>query len=243
MWLRKLFGRTPSSAPAAATPAPDDTVDPAAEHIAVALTELFKGHGIDCGRHGEWVTPNGTLPALRGFWTPLEHAGRLDVEVRVEPEVTIVESFAGMAANEAQSHLDDALRNFIINSFHVLLSALWNHDDREQVTTETWQVGDTSFAAFIGNIGTRGTVGQASPPLPTTLFPALEHAIRSEALPGRLHWFRFYFGAVKDQPIFEALRDNEPWDAGADALKSVDWPATEAFYSARLFLMLRPITS
>lgn len=228
---------------APATPPPGDAIDPAVERIAVALTELFNGHGIDCDRHDEWVTPNGKLPALRGFWTPHEHSGRLDIEVRVEPGQTIVESFAGMAANAPQTHLDDALVNFVVNSFHVLLSALWHDHDPEQIVTETWEVGNTPFTAFIGNIGTRGTVGGVAPPLPAAFLPTLERAIRSERLSAQLHWFRFYFGMVRNEPIFEALRDNEPWEAGIDALKSVDWGAYESFYSARLFLMLRPASN
>ena len=243
MWLRKLIGRTSSSVPSAATPASNDVVDPAVERIAVALTELFKGHGIDCGRHGEWVTPNGKLPALRGSWTLHEHSGRLDIEVLVEPELTICESFAGVATKAPQTYLDDALHNFIVSSFHVLLSALWHHDDPEQVTTETWQIGDQSFTAVIGDVVTRGTSDQPAPPPPHELLPALKRAIRSEPLSANLHWFRFYFGNVKGQHTLEALRDNEPWEAGVEALNSIAWEPTQAFYGARMFLLLRPVAS
>ncbi len=241
MWLNKWFGRGKSSLPAPTSPAPHAPVDPAAARVATYLADLFKGHGIDCGRHDVWVVPNETLPAVRGHWTPGEHSGRLDIEVRVQPEVTIFECFAGMSTGESRTALDDALCNFVINSFHVMLSALWNQHDPEQVTRETWEIGGTTFTSFIGNIGRRGSVGHTEPPLPAGLFETLEHAIRSEPLTTQLHWFRFYFGVVKGEPIFEALRDNEPWDAGLEALRSVDWEASDAFYSARLFLMLQPV--
>ena len=242
MWLRKLFGGRSSPVRDATSSAASASEQASARRIADFLVKMLESHGVACGRHEDWLTSRGELPAIRGVWTPHEHSGRLDIQVLVEPEVLITESFAGMAAVATRTHLDDALRNFTINSFHVLLSALWSQDDPEQVLTETWQIGDAAFTAFIGNVGTRATDVPA-PPLPQALLPTLERAIRSEPLSPRLHWFRFYFGTVRGEPIFEALRDNETWDAGLDALKSVAWEPSDHFYSARLFLILRPVAS
>ncbi len=243
MCLKKLFGRKSSSAQGATSPAASAPAQASAQRIVDFLTEMLERHGVACGRHEDWVTSRGELPAIRGHWMPHEHSGRLDIQVLVEPKVLITESFAGMASGGVRTHLDDALWNFTINSFHVLLAALWNQADPEQVLTETWQIGGASFTAFIGNVGTRATTGAVAPSLPQALSSTLERAIRSEPLSPQLHWFRFFFGTVRGEPIFEALRDNEPWDSGLEALKSIAWEPSESFYSARMFVALRPVTS
>jgi hypothetical protein len=69
--------------------------------------------------------------------------------------------------------------------------------------------------------------------------PLLEAAIRSERLERDLHWFRVCVGNVNGEFTFEALKDNEPWSEGASMLASCGWVPREAFYSARLFMVLR----
>ena len=71
----------------------------------------------------------------------------------------------------------------------------------------------------------------------------LEAAIRSEPLAHDLHWFRLYVGQLNGELTFEALKDNAPWHAGADALAQMGWASSDGFYSARLFIALRPETT
>ena len=231
MWLKKLFGKK-------AGPAPAKTVDPMAERVAQALAKLLEAHGIQCGRHDEWVTPNWELPALRGQWHPRENLGRLDVQVLVKPGLTIEESFAG--AGPLDEGFKSAIENFSANSLHVLLSALWNRDDRTQVNVEPWNVAGLPFTAVVGNLGMRGSSKVDIPEPPAGLFNALHQAICSEPLTPELHWFRFFFANHGGEHMAESLRDNEPWSPGIDALKSLAWAPTDGFYSARLFLILKP---
>jgi Family of unknown function (DUF6348) len=233
MWLKKLFGNKNS-------PAPAKTIDPMAERVAQALAKLLEAHGIACGRHDEWVTPNWQLPALRGHWHPQAHSGRLDIQVLVKPGLTIEESFAGIGPLDES--FGSAMQNFSTGSLHVLLSALWDHDDLAQVNIEQWDIAGQPFTAVVGHLGMRGTDEVDAPEPPAGLFNALHQAICREALTPEFHWFRFYFGNVKGDLLFESLRDNEPWPAGIDALKSLAWPPTDAFYGARLFLVLKPAT-
>ena len=238
MWLTRLFRKKNTSTPLVAAE-PLVAADPT-EFLTMALVRLLEAHGLDCQRHEDWIAPNGQLPAMRGHWSPREKAGRLDIEVAIDADTVIQESFAGMVTTHSADPLHDALDNFTINSFHVLLSALWRRDDPEQVTNETWQIGDTSFAVCIGNFGQRGSTSEPPNP-PDGLFQAVELAIRTTPLTPRLHWFRFYVGQFKDNAIFEALHDNEPWPAGVETLKALKWPPTVDFYSVRLFLMMKPV--
>lgn len=137
-----------------------------------------------------------------------EKTGRLDVDVLLEDERQLQEAFAGIGSGE--DGLQDALRNFASNSFHVLLSALWGQAEEDQVMVETWEIGERRFEVHIGNLGLRGAEGKA-PPLPAGLFPSIERAIRTEPLDARLHWFRHFFCAFGNQRTVEALFDNQPW--------------------------------
>jgi hypothetical protein len=144
--------------------------------------------------------------------------------------------FGGIGAGDVG--LADGLQNFTINSFHVLLSALWLCHDPEQVETEAWTVAGRQFRAFIGNIGTRSSTG-VTPSIPAGMMNVLEAAIQRETLEHNLHWFRFYVANLNGEFTFEALKDNELWPEGASALASCGWMPRDAFYSARLFMVLR----
>ncbi len=132
------------------------------------LAALFESHRIECVVHGEWVAPAGRLPAIRATWYAGEKTGRLDVDVLLEDERQLQEAFAGIGSGE--DGLQDALRNFASNSFHVLLSALWGQAEEDQVMVETWEIGERRFEVHIGNLGLRGAEGKA-PPLPAGLVP------------------------------------------------------------------------
>ncbi|OEZ60635.1 DUF6348 family protein [Duganella sp. HH105] len=200
------------------------------------LVRLFEGHGIECTIHNDWVVPNSELPALRATWFPGSASGRLDVQVIIREGVTIDECFAGIG--EGEVGLNDALTNFTVNSFHVLLAALWNQNDETQVTTEDWSIGGRRFTAFIGNFGTRGSE-RVTADIPADLFAQLENVIKHDSLMGDLHWFRFFFCNVAGQRTFEALKDNEIWEAGACCLEGAQWADSMGYYSVRLFVALR----
>ncbi|HCL2773334.1 TPA: hypothetical protein N1913_001525 [Pseudomonas aeruginosa 449A] len=204
------------------------------------LAALFESHRIDCVVHGEWVAPARRLPAIRATWYAGEKTGRLDVDVLLEDERQLQEAFAGIGIGSGEDGLQDALRNFASNSFHVLLSALWGQAEEDQVMVETWEIGERCFEVHIGNLGLRGAEGKA-PPLPAGLFPSIERAIRTEPLDARLHWFRHFFCAFGNQRTVEALFDNQPWEAGMQNLAALDWQDSQGYYSVRNFLMLKPL--
>jgi len=200
------------------------------------LSGLFKQHGISVTAEKEWVVPNNELPAIRAVWHPGESSGRLDVQILIQEKLVIEECFAGIGKGEAA--LKDALANFTINSFHVLLASLWNQNDPGQVTTEHWNIGNFSYIAFIGNFGTRSSEG-ITPHIPHDLFDHIAKAIQRESLAERLHWFRFFVADLKGTRTVEALKDNHPWEAGVATLETANLQPSTGYYSIRLFLVLR----
>jgi hypothetical protein len=198
------------------------------------LSDLFQRHGVACETHGEWILPHSELPALRAVWWPRDTSGRLDIEVFIREGIFIRESFGGVGTGSAG--LLDALHNFTVNSFHVLLAALWGKDDPEQVLTEEWSVAGRTYRIHIGNVGTRGSSGVTAC-VPDGLLPELEKAVRGLALRGDTHWFRLYFAQIDGKSTLEALKDNEEWPPGLEVLEGLPWERKQGFYSARLFVV------
>lgn len=200
------------------------------------LKELFESHGLSCALHKEWLVPNGEFPAVRALWHPRETSGRLDVQVWLNKEVCIEECFGGVGSGS--QGMRNAFENFAVNSFHVLLAAIWHKNDPDQVTTEQWMIGGQPFTAYIGNFGTRASENGESH-VPGELFPAIERAVKSLQLSGDTHWARFFFCNLNGEQTFEALLDNREWEGGLICLKSIPWMQCAGYYSVRLFMVLR----
>jgi hypothetical protein len=200
------------------------------------LSELMSAHEIQFHVENEWVVPSSKLPAIRATWYPREANGLLEVDVLLEDERIINECFAGIGSG--RSGINDALQNFCVNSFHVLLASLWGLNDPDQVITECWKFDGKEYTAFIGNFGTRGS-GEVNAEIPEGLFEVIEKTIKSEPLNGDLSWFRCFFCDVSGEQTFEALKNNEVWESGLSALKSLPWVKTNGYYSVRNFLILK----
>lgn len=143
-----------------------------------------------------------------------------------------------MGLGEGEKGMYDALANFAVNSFHVLLAALWGKNDPEQVTTEQWMVRGKRYVAYIGGFGCRSW-GGISVHVPGSLVDEIEAAIKSESLTRDIHWFRLFCGKGVNGFEFEALKDNENWEAGRRCLETAQWEQRSEYYTVRLFLVLR----
>ncbi len=200
------------------------------------LVGLFESHGMHCSIDEDWVLPELSPHAIRADWHPLEKVGRLDVQVLVGDDFLIQESFAGNSNDE--HGLRDALTSFTVNVFHVLLAVLWDQNDPEQISTESWSVGGNSYTAYIGNFSTRASKDVVAH-IPESLFPRIAQEIQREPLQAKLHWFRFFFCNLAGEYTFEALRDNQDWSRGNEFLKEIQWQPSAGYYSVRLFIMLQ----
>ena len=203
------------------------------------LSSLFEQHGLSCVIHEDWVAPNGGLPGIRAYWYPDGLSGELDFQILVRENVIIEECYAGMG-EDGDAALKDALSNFTTQSFHALFAALWGID-HEEVYKEDWDVQGKQYTVYSGNYGIRRIEPAPSDeevPL-SDLFSRIEGTIRQEHLKSDIHWFRLFFSNWANELSFEALKDNEIWEAGIRCLKSVSWPRCKGYYSMRLFIILR----
>ena len=85
------------------------------------ISDLFEAHNVPFHVEDEWVVPFGKLPAIRVTWYPREESGLFEAEVLLEDKRILLECFAGIG--QGKKGITDALQNFCVNSFHVLLAA------------------------------------------------------------------------------------------------------------------------
>jgi hypothetical protein len=201
------------------------------------ISALMEAHSVPFHIEDDWVVPLNKLPAIRANWYPRDGSGRLDVEILLNDNRVIYECFAGIGSGT--DGVADALQNFCVNSFHVLLACFWEAIDKNQVEIGRWNVKGKPFTAYIGNFGTRGSAGIEAK-IPQNLYPELERTIKSESLDESIHWFRVFFCEVAGEFTFEALKDNESWENGENTLQSLNWEKQNGYYSVRNFIVLVP---
>jgi hypothetical protein len=208
------------------------------------LWRIFADHGVRMEQETDWLTTSGRFPACRGTVTPRKsdaggYAVRLDIELALDEQKTVIESFGDVGVT-AEDAARNSIFNFCQSSLHVMLSAFWDVHDDAQVLREEWSLGNRSWRVTIGNV-VRKAMGGEDVPIPGDLFTTIEAAIRSHTFPRSVHWVRFYFAnMMPGDRITEVLLDGEPWEECVSAVRRLDWPALDFFYSCRLFLTLQP---
>lgn len=151
----------------------------------------------------------------------------------------IVEFVAGSGDTE-----DDAIQmsfaNFAMSTFHVVYSCFMNPSDTH-MSHENVKIGGSDRVLTTGGIFAMG--GEDLPD-----FAAVSDQIRDELckmdLPEGTHWLKVVYGRHQHGVIVEAVTlDNEDFDAMTSRLKTLDWPATDNFYLAKQFLVVRPAST
>jgi hypothetical protein len=212
------------------------------ERINAVLEQLFRAHGIEAVSEGNTLR----FPAFPGYWmtgeafNPLERAGQVDFRLGIAPDRMICESVAGPGTTP-EKQIEDGLRAFASNSFHVLLCAFFGAPTDHGIERAEWVIGGAKRVVILGTIGTRfgfplGTDGEPD----IRFFPAFKQHIQAQPLPLGTHWVRLYQmryqGACNAN---EVLLDNRQWPELQTALATFDWPGSEKPYDVRVFLVIR----
>jgi hypothetical protein len=213
-----------------------------AKNITQLITELFKTHGFESEEHDGWVIPNGSDYAMKGYWYPeaTENVGQLTIELFVNSEMIMVESFAGIGEGENE-RLKSAFSSFLHHSFPTFLLAVWGVDSKE-VIEESWLVGPERYRVFIGNLGILNYDKEKQLDLPPRYAQKIKEQISSEHLENEFHWFTMFYANMNGLDTHaEILKDNVKWTVGEKVLRSLDWKRSNHYYAIRQFIVLKKI--
>ncbi len=203
------------------------------------LRDLFDDREVELEPDEDgWLLTDGEFPALRGTWhePTAEAPGRLDIDIVLDEDRRIEESFAGEGRGE--TGLRDALGHFERGALPVLLAACWYITDDRTFDIATWELGLRSWDVFMGRWMLRGDGDETVTP-PGAAFRAIETALKDEALPPGPHALRlFHVHDADTGAATEVLLDNAPWPAGTRGLEACDWPSRAGSYSAHCLILL-----
>lgn len=207
------------------------------------LRKLLESHGVSASVHSDWVeTSNGyklAVGVVREIPSP-EGTVNLQVDFYVDlPDGRLlIESFAGVGESK-EAAIKDAFQNYVSNSFHVILSAITDVTNTNQVETEEWTINGRNRTVVIGGMGIRRfTKAEFHPP--TEWFSVVQQEIERFPLDERCHWIRCYYAQMGGKPMaIEALLDNEDSAELIDTMKRIEWPSDPDFYSLRVFLLVQ----
>ena len=207
------------------------------EKLVNIVKAIFNAHGFDAQVEDGWVLPTGTFPAVKAFWYPeaTETVGQLTIEIYVDEQTSMVESFAGIGEKKFES----ALQNFIKNSLNLYLSAFWGYDAKE-IAIDTWELQGERYLAFIGDYGVINAKEDFT--VPEDYLEVIYDAIAAEELGHDYHWFNLFYANFDAQNRHaEALKENETWDTGTKAIMSLNWQKVYDYYSVRQSIILKKI--
>lgn len=211
-----------------------------AQTITELIKELFKTHGFESEEYDGWIIPHGEDFAMKGYWYPdaTENRGQLTVEVFINSEMIVVESFAGMGESGAE-RLKSAFSSFLHHTFPTLLVAVWGGTS-ELVKSEVWRIGDETYTAYIGNYGVLNYDKEKELTLPQKYSERIKERISSEKMDKEMHWFNFFYANMNGLDSYtEVLKDNIKWTDGSKAIDALAWVRSNNYYALRQFLILK----
>ena len=163
-------------------------------------------------------------------------SSRLNIRLTIKDSV-IIECF-GDVSDTLEDAIEQNLQNFARNSLHVIIGALQDASEDEQLNVEQWEINGHSWKIYYSNCGIK-SAGNNDVHIPSELFGRIENVISSLPLTEEYHWFRFFF-CCSDSEVYatEFLYDNNVLAEAEQDLLSLDWELTPEYYSLRLFFIL-----
>jgi len=216
-----------------------------AQNSTELLVELFKTHGFESEEHEGWIIPEGSDYAMKGYWYPdaTENTGQLTIELFIDSEMIMVESFAGLGES-ASERLQSAFGSFLHHSAPTFLLAVWGIVSSE-VETQSWSVGGETYTAYIGKQGVMNYDKTKELEIPASYQEKVKELILSESSDKAFatkvfHWFNLFYANMNGLDTYaEVIKDNIKWNAGETALKSLSWARSNHYYAVRQFVILK----
>lgn len=213
------------------------------------LGEILKNHGIKVSIDAEFINTdlpdNAKFKARTVYQIINNHiSSRLDVMILTDNGEEIYES-CGDFGETIEEAVGKNFKNFSLSTLHPLLAALGclDPDTYEQINFEDWEINNSNWKAYIGNLVPK-TMGDSRtmPSPPEQFFETIEKCIHRQPLVNDMHWFRSYYCQHEGQiTISEFLMDNEPLNEATNIFKSLPVIPNTDFYSCRNFIILKKV--
>jgi hypothetical protein len=239
-----MFGWFKKKQETAEVPAPNAAVEIQYVSLQDELATVMRGHGLDANVYQDWLLVANDLPLLRGTYNVDRYYDdqvtvEIDIELRLSADRSIYEHYAGVEADARQA-IGQGLFKFCCGTFHVFLSAYWDHHEPDQVDVQRWIIDGTPWDAYIGNMINNTSEGQAAD-IPRGYLSTAHEAICALTLTPEDHWLSFYAANLKGELTSEARWDNDVWPELGQTIAELGWIPAEGFYSTRNFILLRPV--
>lgn len=208
--------------------------------LRILLADTFRNHGIECqGKDNILIFPDQRMAATVQLFDRTSGAAaivQLDVALEIGLGKKIIESCAGFGT-DIESATVEAWDGFLRNSFHVLLSAFFTRDYDDQINRYEWTVGGCDYEAVMSQISVRGRQPEK---FPLKWLDQFEDMVKQESFSPGTHWIRLYYAQSGWEMVnCEILLDNADWTSKYSIIQSFEYPASENFFSVRIFLVLK----
>jgi hypothetical protein len=208
------------------------------------LVTLLGSHGVQAN-HRDGVVYVGTGDAR---WVRLSATRetnrsviRLDVDAAGPDGSRVVDSLNGLADDPAAA-ANDAVLQFCVCDFHVLLAGLWGLLEEDQVDHYTVTTDVGPWDLYVGAWVSRMSAPANAMPAPEAAFVAALMAAAPALLrERRSHAGRVFVAAVAGALTYEALVDMQPSGELEAVLRSLPLaPPPSGYASQRLFFLALP---
>jgi len=213
-----------------------------AKIITELIKELFTTYDFESEKYEGWIIPNGSDYAMKGYWYPTAttNAGQLTIEVFINSEMIIVESFSGIGDSDKE-RLKNAFSSFVHHDFSVMLLSIWKKES-QTITEERWEIGEESYVAYIGSHGILNYDREKSLEIPSSYRERIKTIISKEVLEKEFHWFTFFYANLNGlDSSAEVIKDNIKCISGEKSLKTLPWKRSNHYYAVRQFVLLKKI--
>jgi len=206
------------------------------ENVNPALGECLKSQGLEFEEDGTWLKPKGQEHVIRArlFDTEMEDIHRLGIQMPFSDGRLLTESFL-CKAETSEEAMTKGIGAFEKSALPAISAAFFGRESEENLTKETWETKDGPLTAWIGEMAFHGENDEA-PEVPESLLPTLKDLVHDRHHARHLHWLRLVVVQRDGEWMTEVLWDNEVWREAEAAIQHLDWEATEAFSSFRLFV-------
>ncbi|CAA6813184.1 MAG: Unknown protein [uncultured Sulfurovum sp.] len=213
------------------------------------LVELLEAHEMEVGQTEEYFFVEGLFPGIVAQAFEMENfAESVVVQIDITmlfPNDSFVESFVAQATTVEEA-IENIFQQFEANVLHTFIMAFWGKAKKVEngVGTDIWDLNGHRYEAVISNYGYRG-YQEFDTIIPDidSLYDSIKSSIEAYPLSQDIYAVRtVYTNTTSGDNVTEALINNEEFPALQEAVSTLEWSASDKFYSVRNLVLLMKLS-